>query len=163
MTTAQNLGWEEAIIRTLSDAGGPLHYKEIAHRIAEKQLRGSFGATPENTVGAYLSGRMLEAGRVERVDAGVYQIRSSSNPVSASEIAEAKEEAKVSSVAAYGLYWERDKVNWHPGQGRRIPRRLLGKADDSDTEVDFAEQAGVYMLHDHQTVMYVGRTYVGKA
>ena len=68
-------------------------------------------------------------------------------------------------IANYGIYWDRDKVNWWPGAGGQI--RLLGKTwrlaeqfDENDPTgaVDFSTQSGVYLLHQDQEVMYVGQT-----
>ncbi len=57
------------------------------------------------------------------------------------------------AVAAYGLHWERDKVDWST-------HRLLGYDIDPapDQAIDFANQQGVYLLHSWQSVVYVGKT-----
>ena len=155
--TTQNLGWSDAIRRILTEAGKPLHYKEIAHRILEKGLR-TPSATPEATVAANLS-TMFKDGIVARGDErGFYQIQTESNvPLAPEAIREVEEEARLTSVAAYGLYWDRDKVNWEPGRGRGN-RQLLGSPDDSDQTIDFANQQGIYILYNRLMVMYVGRT-----
>ena len=44
-------------------------------------------------------------------------------------------------------------MNWEPANGK-----LLGSPDDSDVVIDFAEQWGIYILHNSLTVMYVDRT-----
>lgn len=76
-------------------------------------------------------------------------------------------------IANYGIFWEREKVNWWPGSGRRgrprldqAPIRLLGQEqvparqhiDRIKNAVDFANQRGVYLLHHGLEVMYVGLT-----
>ena len=72
-------------------------------------------------------------------------------------------------IVNYGLYWERHKVNWWPGRGGRGNRRirLLGKEygigrahDENDDEnaVDFANQNGIYLLHNGFETVYVGQT-----
>ena len=69
-------------------------------------------------------------------------------------------------IENYGIYWQKDKVNWRPGTGRH-PIQLLGKTweqpqhfDDNDSTgaVNFSQQSGVYLLHQGQEVMYVGQT-----
>ena len=68
-------------------------------------------------------------------------------------------------IASYGLYWERDKVQWWPGPGGRI--QLLGgpqvenrQFDPNNQEhtIDFSRQRGIYLLHHGHEVMYVGHT-----
>ena len=152
----QSISWEAAILQILRDAQEPLHYKEISHRIIESGLRAAT-ATPEATVAANLS-TMLKDGKVARgEERGIYQISLSPNTqVNPEVIQEEEETAKLTSVAAYGLYWDRDKVNWEPGRGRQA--QLLGKPEDGGIEIDFANQIGVYILYNRLTVMYVGRT-----
>ena len=72
-------------------------------------------------------------------------------------------------IANYGLYWERDKVHWWPGrQGRgvRVIKLLgrkyaIGRAHDeydADGAVNFANQHGIYLLHNGFETVYVGQT-----
>ena len=67
-----------------------------------------------------------------------------------------KELFEFQGISNYGLYWERDKVNWWPGRrgpGQRAIR-LLGKEqvparqhiENEDGAVDFANQRGIYLL-----------------
>lgn len=93
---------------------------------------------------------------------GYYLIGTSSIETSspASLFAEDEEESVLAgdaevSVAAYGLYWERDKVEWDVS-GQRV--ELLGQQNQAATPVNFADQQGVYLLHQMQMVTYVGRT-----
>lgn len=155
--TTENLGWEEAVLRVLNATQEPIGAKQITHLIGERSLR-ELGATPEASVAARLS-VMLKEGKVARPERGMYQVSTQSTvPASAEAIAEAEEEATITSVAAYGLYWERNQVNWSPGRGRGNRTRLLGRADDSESEIDFSNQWGIYLLHNRLDVMYVGRT-----
>ena len=157
MPASENLGWEEAVRRVLQASLDPLTPDQVVHGIRERNLR-ELGATPKPSVAARLS-IMLKEGKVERPERGVYRLSTSNSiPVSAEAIAEAEEEATITSVAAYGLYWERDKVNWNPGRGRGNRIQLLGSPDDSDVEIDFSNQWGIYLLHNRLDVMYVGRT-----
>lgn len=54
-------------------------------------------------------------------------------------------------IETYGVHWERSKVHW---QGRRI----LGYDTDPRETIDFANQQGVYVLYDWNSVVYVGQT-----
>ena len=57
-----------------------------------------------------------------------------------------------SSLNAFGMFWNRSHVYW-PGSPR-----LLGKQKATAAHVNFAEQIGVYLLHDRERTIYVGRT-----
>ena len=57
-----------------------------------------------------------------------------------------------SSLSAFGMFWNRSHVHW---QGQP---RLLGKQKATASHVNFAEQIGVYLLHDRERTIYVGRT-----
>jgi len=67
-------------------------------------------------------------------------------------------------IANYGIYWNKDKVNWWP---RSLGIRLWGKtwsapaqfdANNPEGAVEFSAQRGLYLLHQGQEVMYVGQT-----
>jgi hypothetical protein len=45
-----NLSWRDAIIKVLQTAREPMHYTDIAERVAELELRSDFGATPATSV-----------------------------------------------------------------------------------------------------------------
>lgn len=148
--TTQQLTLQAAIARVLSESEDALQPAEIARRIVQKEYRDE---ALEASVASVLSG-MIKQGTVERPRTKHYRRRSQSTvPTSNREILEAEQEAQLISVSAYGLYWERDKVNWEPTNGK-----LLGSPDDSDVIIDFAEQWGIYILYNGLTVMYVGRT-----
>ena len=151
---------QDAVRKVLRDAGTELHYREIADIIASEGLRENMGATPDKTVAAALSIMRKGGERIEVPRRGYYALAS---PVPAT-VEPAKEvideeddildEGDV-RISAYGLYWERDKVEWDVS-GRRI--ELLGRQNRAATPVDFSHQQGVYLLHQMQTVTYVGRT-----
>jgi hypothetical protein len=50
-----DLEWKEAITEVLKKSDEPLHYAEIADRIAAQELREEFGATPAASVNATIS------------------------------------------------------------------------------------------------------------
>jgi len=155
--TAQNLPWEEAIRRVLADADGALHYADIAERIVSTGLRRSVGATPAATVSSYLSTSLHEkASPYLRVGRGVYTLKekavAESNAQVEAEVAEIVDQAaETGALRAFGMFWHRDLVFWIG-----MPR-LLGRQGAGATNVNFADQVGVYLLHDRERVIYVGR------
>ena len=50
------------------------------------------------------------------------------------------------------MYWQRDLVVW-----KKEPR-VFGKQQALSKPVDFGAQRGIYILYDHHTVVYVGRS-----
>ena len=161
--TSSTLSWPEAIIRVLEDAGEPLHYQEITKRIGSQGLRDfSSSRTPANTTSARLnsmtkSGDPLYDRRVSKVSAGVYEFV---DPSQAEEDTEEQtgesedgqlDEEREHLVPAFGLYWERNKVLWNRN-------RILGRQTPDAEPVNFADQQGVYLLHNRRSIVYVGRT-----
>ena len=65
------MNWEEAIVRVLTEEGGPMHYVEITQRIISKGYYEPRGVTPENSVGMYLR---RNPSLFERVGKGVYKL-----------------------------------------------------------------------------------------
>jgi len=55
------------------------------------------------------------------------------------------------TIGAFGMYWDRNKVNWRS-------RKLLGVQMSGSKIIDFSEQIGVYILYDGQRPIYVGRS-----
>ena len=55
------------------------------------------------------------------------------------------------AITAFGRYWK---------YGRREEKtgKLLGIRERYDTPVDMARQAGIYILHERERVVYVGKT-----
>lgn len=61
-------------------------------------------------------------------------------------------------VGAYGMFWERDQVNWYPGSGKN-PWQLLGRIYLNRprlTACDFRKAQGFYALYDDFGANYVG-------
>jgi hypothetical protein len=158
---AEKLSWKDAIVQVLERAGGSLHYNEIAQQIAERRLRGDLGATPARTVSSQITTSIqqdpdspfIRAGR------GMYALRTrslsetainSNQPIL--EPAAAEEQAATTGVVnAFGMFWDRAKVIWSQSP------RLLGQQQPGSMAVDFGQQRGVYLLHDRQGTVYVGR------
>jgi hypothetical protein len=153
-----DMPWEDAIQRVLSEADGALHYAEIAERIASQGLRRSVGATPAATVSSYLSTSLSEGEQSPylRVGRGLYTLKAAAErnaEVAADTVkaADQEEEEEAGALRAFGMFWQRDSVFW---SGKS---QLLGRQGAGATDVNFASQIGVYLLHDRERVIYVGR------
>jgi HB1, ASXL, restriction endonuclease HTH domain len=156
----QNLGWRDAIIEVLKGAKEPLHYTDISDKIIEQGLRTEYGATPVKSVAAYISVSIRDEGAESpfvRVSKGVYAYRTPGAnqvavppPVPAIEVEEEGDETGL--INALGMYWKRDLIHW------AMKPKLLGRQQTGSDEVDFSDQKGVYLLHDGNRVVYVGRT-----
>jgi HB1, ASXL, restriction endonuclease HTH domain len=147
--------WDEAILIVLRDAGESLHYTEIASRILDRKLKAGIGATPAASVAATLSRAIgAENSAFQKVGRGVFALRPdllveqipTETPLEA-----AGQDSETGALRAFGMYWSRESVIWN---GKP---RLLGRQAITASPVDFAEQVGVYLLHDRDRVVYVGR------
>jgi len=61
-------------------------------------------------------------------------------------------------VGAYGMFWERNEVNWYPGSGPAA-WQLLGRVNVNQPKVrvcDFRKAQGFYVLFDEFRATYVG-------
>lgn len=152
---ARNLPWEDAIQRVLADADGALHYAEIAERIVSGGLRKSVGATPAATVAASLSNSLREkSSPYLRVGRGEYTLKTVADATTqnqADAVKSAAQAEEAGALRAFGMFWQRDLVLWSG------PPRLLGRQGAGATDVDLADQVGVYLLLDRERVIYVGR------
>lgn len=155
----KNMTWQDAAITVLKQSGTALHYTEIADRIIEQKLKATVGATPAATVGAqlYTLAKKPDA-PIEQVGKGIFRIRptdlGSSIPGGNVPTQDETQEPDLEEgglLRAFGMFWQRENVIW---QGQR---RLLGKQRAEAEPVNFAEQIGVYLLHDRDRVVYVGR------
>jgi len=150
-----DLTWDAAILHVLKEAKGSVHYVDIANKIVERGLKRKVGATPAASVAATLSWSIRNGNSpYQKVAQGEYALTSA--------LAQAAKEASVTPVEefveteagalrAFGMFWIRENVIW---SGKS---RLLGRQANSSSPVDFAEQVGVYLLHDRDRVVYVGR------
>lgn len=160
---SQSLPWREAIITVLKEAKQPMHPAEIADAVAERGLRGGdeLGATPAATVGARIYSSLKTEGTASpflRTGKASFALRSSNHAqaqlIDKQAIEQEEAESKAEStglVNAFGMFWDRSKVDWT----HQPP--LLGQQQSNSTVVNFCDQRGVYLLHDMQGVVYVGR------
>ena len=136
-----DMPWEDAIQRVLSEADGALHYADIAERIASQGLRRSVGATPANTVNAYLTTSLREGKKSPylRVGRGEYMLKvaAEKNAQAVTDTVNADQEEEVGALGAFGMFWQRDLVFW-PGKPQ-----LLGRQGAGATDINFAGQIGV--------------------
>lgn len=152
---SQNLGWKEAIQEVLRKSDGPMHYTDIADQIVELELREDLGATPANSVAAVITTSIQKEGTGSpflKAGRGLYGLRNA--PLAqVRDISPLAPEAIPTTgvVNAFGMFWERSKVNWFSNP------QILG-AQQAGKPVNFCEQRGVYLIHDTQGVVYVGRT-----
>jgi hypothetical protein len=145
------ISWEDAIETVLRDRGEPMHYTEIAEEISNRRLKKV--ANPAASVSVTFT-KCLASGSSPfiRTGRGEYGL-SSQTP---SEIPQIVDEtgavdAETGALRAFGMYWRRDQVLW---SGRP---RLWGRQSEGASDVDFSEQVGVYLLHDRDRTIYVGR------
>jgi hypothetical protein len=151
----KELSWEEAIQTVLQRADGPLHYADIAEWISSKRLKQKIGANPAATVASVLSRSLTdESSPFQRIRKGEYALKhklvSAATP-RASDVDPDQEPAEAGALRAFGMFWQRSLVNWG-GKPKLLGRQQLGAS-----EVNFNEQVGVYLLHDRERVIYVGR------
>lgn len=143
--------WLDAIASVLSDAEDALRVNEIADAIAERSLRSNIGATPARTVAAVLSANAQgDESLFVRSGRGLYELRAkpSESPVEAVEVEDQK---GAGFLQAAGAFWSRARVRW------KGPRPALWGQQSGGKPVNFSEQVGVYLLHDRDRVLYVGR------
>lgn len=152
---AKDRTWEEAIEFVLRSADRPLHYAAIAERITAGRLKVKVGANPAASIAAILSKSIKDAASpFQRLGGGAYALKTNliAEQGAAPEPEEVVEgESDTGSLKAFGMFWRRENVVW-TGKSRLFGRQGLGAS-----QVNFSEQVGVYLLHDRERVIYVGR------
>ncbi len=157
--------WKEAIKRVLEESSTPLHYSEISEQILSRGYYQTDGATPAATVNAQISASIKHDGEKSlfiRVGKGVFQLKEANTfsrkdkviakKSAVEDISEAEIEQSDSIIRSLGMYWQRDLVVW------RNDPKMYGKQQATSKPVDFGKQKGIYILYDHHTVVYVGRS-----
>lgn len=148
-----DMSWHDAIIKILDDSDEVMHYAAIADEIQKRKLRRSLGATPARTVSARITVSINGDGDRSpfiRVSPGFYMLKESAGTMAIHD--ESGAGIPPPLIGAMGMYWHHDRINW------RRKSRLLGQQQGGATHVDFCDQIGVYLLHDHSRVIYVGRS-----
>lgn len=153
---AEDRTWNEAIKEVLQREGAAMHYVAIAERIKALGLKQKMGANPNATVAATLAYPEYRDA-YQRVGRGTYALRSTLEspqppPITDTTEEASEEEAETGAIRALGMFWERSQVNWSPTQPS-----LLGRQSAGDGPIDFTTEIGVYLLHDRERVIYVGR------
>jgi hypothetical protein len=165
--------WHEAIKRILVEEGRAMHYSEISELILSKGYYKTAGATPDASVNAQITSSIKNEGETSpflRVSRGTYAARAASpqpaltqKPTIAlplatpkilreAQIATVETEPDDSVIRCLGMYWQRELVVW------KNDPRMFGKQQALSKPVDFGAQKGIYILYDHHTVVYVGRS-----
>lgn len=162
--------WKEAIKKVLAESGTPLHYTEISEQILSRGYYKTDGATPAATVSECMGSSIKHDGEKSpfmRVGKGIFALKNSpaaiipgstpiSTPISKQKkletLAESDVESSDSIIHSCGMYWQRDLVVW------RNDPKMYGKQQALSKPVDFGKQKGIYILYDHHTVVYIGRT-----
>ncbi len=132
------LTWKDAAIVVLNNYPDGLHYSDITQRIIEQRLVTDFGATPASTLSAALSSDIRSNSNnsvFEKIGKAKYKIKpgtqiptvnaESSNTQIAQSLVEDEEEVDYGYINAYGMYWDRDLVNWNSR-----PSELFGRQDN---------------------------------
>ena len=151
---AKEVGWLEAIQTVLQGAGRALHYVAISEQIVSDRLKTKVGANPAATVAAVISQSLSKPDSpLQRVGVGEYTLRRAlrDQDVALQDAPVPDAELEAGALRAFGMYWRREEVIW---AGKP---RLFGRQGAGATEVNFSEQIGVYLLHDRDRVIYVGR------
>lgn len=134
-----------------------MHYSDIAEEIARKKLRKKhdLGATPASSVNVAINSSLNKDGEqspFRRVSKGHYTLAGDASKPNIATVAEAVEPTAVAGIInALGMFWEKDRVLW------KGEPQLLGKQQQDSEVINFAGQVGIYLLHDAQGVIYVGR------
>lgn len=167
------MSWREAIERVLAEEGRALHYSEISEIVLAKGYYQTEGATPDATVNAQITSSIKHEGPKSpflKVSRGTYALRGMTlqiqpipNPavtlppptplvLKEAQTATVEEDLDESVIRCLGMYWQRDLVVW------KSDPKVFGKQQASSKPVDFGAQRGIYILYDHHTVVYVGRS-----
>jgi hypothetical protein len=155
--------WKEAIKRVLAESTIPLHYTEISELILSRGYYKTDGATPAASVNAQMASSIKHDGDSSpfmRVSKGVFTLKNPQIEVHAliskqektNIPTESDMEATDSIIQSFGMYWQRDLIVW------RNDPKIYGKQQALSKPVDFGKQKGIYILYDHHTVVYVGRS-----
>ena len=159
-----SMTWKEAVMKVIEEAKGPLHYHDVTRIILDNEMVLTRGATPHGTVNVvlndlYRNGEEVGGRRIVKPNPGEFELvpwdgslLDVDDPDDPIGDGSGNAEDGI-GIAAYGLFWKRDQVQWSAR-----PRRLLGREDILSQPVNFADQRGVYLLYQMNKVVYVGLT-----
>jgi hypothetical protein len=155
--------WLQAVKDVMRENGKPMHYTDIAQAIVDQGFRKNPGATPANTVATTFHHELKKGpdkSAFKKIAPGIFALKDApalgDDEDTVVEDAEEATEAAVEKnpIKAFGMFWRRDKVQW-----TQKPT-LLGEQLSGSNQVNFSDQAGVYLLHDQTRVIYVGQASV---
>ena len=153
--------WRDAIRKVLSEADSPLHCNEISEKVLARGYYQTDGANPAAIVSTQIFNSIKNDGvkspfvRVGRGTFALNQSNELSLKVQTSTdqaIGTVELDMDDSIIHSFGMYWQRDLVVW------RNDPKVYGKQQAMTKAVDFGKQKGIYILYDHHTVVYVGRS-----
>lgn len=155
--------WREAIIRVLTESATAMHYSDIAEQILTNSYYKPDGATPAATVNSQISSSIKADGEKSpyvRVSPGVFALREAPTlltPLAPQATVQStslnnESDGDGNFINAFGMYWQRDLVIW-----KKNPK-LYGRSPGASVSINFSTQRGVYILYDHHTPVYVGRS-----
>lgn len=155
--------WRDAIIRVLKESATAMHYADIAEQILTNGYYESDGATPAATVNSQIATSIKVDGEKSpyvRVSPGIFALRENPPLVMPDLTPTTMQPLKPKSESddngnltnAFGMYWQRDLVIW------KTKPNLYGKSPGNSVPINFSDQRGVYLLYDHHTPIYVGRS-----
>ncbi len=153
--------WNDAIKKVLAESEAPLHYTEISEQILSRGYYQTNGATPAASVSAQITSSIKNEGSKSpflRVGRGIFTLNGITTgqtfPVRDFEDQpdEPVDDSSNSIIHSFGMYWQRDLIVW-----RKDPK-VYGKQQAMSMPIDFGKQRGIYILYDHHTVIYVGRS-----
>lgn len=129
-----------------------MHYTEIAQRITAQRLR-PVGANPISSVAAILSKSLGDENTpFQKIGRGEYALREALHADAQSTNDDDSEDvSETGALRAFGVFWRRDLISWDSRP------TIMGRQGLGASQVDFSEQVGVYLLHDRDRVIYVGR------
>ena len=146
--------WDKAILKVLQEYKQALKYTEITDFIIQDQLRGAdeIGATPANTVNAYLHGDKLK-NKVVALGQGMYILKDYlyKDP-SLAIVPFSQQNDDDPFITAYGRFWARDL--WLNNKYALYGKSLWTKKAAC---IDFSKHYGLYLLHKGYQVIYVGK------
>ena len=130
-----------------------MKFKDIREWLPDNDYRELRTSQVSGAIDAlYKEGKIVRDGPKK----GAYYSKADGPVPSAEATGDSIADDNVALIPCYGMNWHRDQVWWDHNPN------LLGKVDDdSGTNVNFANQVGVYVLYEWPNVTYVGKTEDG--